>query len=172
MQIFLVRHGQDLNPDQGRLTDADPSLSELGKEQAVNCAIKIKEAIGSSSAPIIISSPRTRTMETASVLAEQLGQDSASIKSEVRLKERDCSAYSGQLINEVFSRAEEDLVSGGMEAYSRFEERLSSFYNELLTKADTHTIIVTHSGNIEPFVKFANIDQPNTLEPDDFVRLR
>ena len=80
-----MRHGQDLNPDQDRLTDADPLLSELGKKQATDCAVKIKDAIDSSVAPIIIASPRMRTMQTATLLATQLGNDPASIRPDVRL---------------------------------------------------------------------------------------
>ncbi len=172
MQLFLIRHGQDLNSDKDRLTDADPPLSELGKEQTTNCAVKIKDTLGPGIAPVIIASPRTRTMQTATILAVQLGEDPASVKSDARLRERDCAAYSGQLVAEVFSHTEEDLVSGGMEPYSELQDRLSTFYDELLLGNDTPVIIVTHSGNIEPFMKLAHIDYPYTLEADNFVRLK
>ena len=171
MQLYLMRHGQDLNPDQDRLTDADPLLSELGKKQATDCAVKIKDAIDSSVAPIIIASPRMRTMQTATLLATQLGNDPASIRPDVRLKERDCAAYSGQLVTEVFSRPEEDLIAGGMEPYSNLQERLGSFYDDVLRDIDEPTIIVTHSGNIEPLMKLAHIDNLYTLDADSFIRL-
>lgn len=171
MQSFLMRHGQDLNPDQNRLTNTDPGLSELGKEQAARCAIKIKTALGSNVAPIIVASPRTRTMQAATIVAIQFDEDPAGITSDVRLKERDCAAFSGQLVAEVFSRTEEDLIAGGMEPYSKLEERLEAFYSELRTKTEAAIIIITHSGNIEPFMKLANANHSYTLEPDNFIPL-
>lgn len=172
MQIFLMRHGQDLNPDQARLTDADPAVSDLGKEEAARCAIKIKAALEPGVRPLIIASPRVRTMQTAAIVAAQLGEDPTSVTFDARLRERDCSAFSGQLVSEVFSLDEENLVDGGMEPYSQLEERLSSFYDELLMKIDAPIIIVTHSGSIEPLMKLAKIDAPYTLEADNFVRLK
>jgi len=171
MQLFLIRHGQDLNPDQNRLTDTDPLLSTLGEEQAVSCAIKIKNTLGSGAKPIIIASPRARTMQTARVVAMQLGVEPEDVKSDTRLKERDCAAYSGQLAGEVFSNTEEDLVAGGMEPYSNLLDRLGKFYEDILIRTDSPIIIVTHSGNIKPFMKLSRIDHPYSLEADTFLRL-
>lgn len=169
MQLFLVRHGQDLNPDQKRLTDSDPPLSQLGKEQAISCALKIRAVIETDVTPLIISSPRLRTKQTAEILAIQLGQDPADIKTDVRLRERECATYFGQLVTEVFSRPEYELVEGGVEAYPKLVDRLREFYDDLPKQGNV--IVVTHSGNILPFVRLANIDSPPSLDADSFLQL-
>jgi broad specificity phosphatase PhoE len=110
-------------------------------------------------------------MQTASIVSTRLGLDPANVIYDVRLKERDCAVYSGQLVTKVFSRTETDLVAGGMEPYSMFQNRLKAFYDELLLQVVAPTIVVTHSGNVEPLMEIANVDKEYTLEANNFIRL-
>lgn len=176
MQIYLVRHGEDLNPNPGYLSDKDVSLSETGRQQATDCALKLKEILGKEDQLQIITSPRVRTTETASILGKTLNIDSENIQKDVRLKERDCHSYAGQSVKEVFSTPEEDLIKGGMESYDSLYNRLKSVYDKL-TMSDQTTIIVTHSGNVQPLLQISSHEVPqlsteqSSLTPDSFMRL-
>jgi broad specificity phosphatase PhoE len=74
MDIFLVRHGEAA-ASWGEA--ADPGLSELGKEQALQTAQELLPHLGK---PVnLISSPLLRAQETSQPLAELLGGAAVSI---------------------------------------------------------------------------------------------
>ena len=75
MDIFLVRHGEAA-ASWGEA--ADPGLSELGKEQALQTAQELLPLLGES--VNLISSPLLRAQETSLPLAELLGGASVSIE--------------------------------------------------------------------------------------------
>ena len=69
--ILWVRHGQStwnvLDRLQGH--ELSPPLTELGREQAAQAA----EALAGHGAQRLLSSPATRALETAEIIAERLG---------------------------------------------------------------------------------------------------
>jgi broad specificity phosphatase PhoE len=69
--ILWVRHGQStwnvLDRLQGH--ELSPPLTELGREQAAHAA----EALAEARATRLLSSPATRAVETAEIIAERLG---------------------------------------------------------------------------------------------------
>lgn len=95
MKILVVRHGRtnwnDLNKVQGL---ADIELNEEGKSQAKITAEKLKNE----KIDLIISSPLTRTKQTAEIVRD--GRD-INIIFDDRLKERDYGEFEG-LTKEIF----------------------------------------------------------------------
>ena len=95
MKILVVRHGRtnwnDLNKVQGL---ADIELNEEGKSQAKITAEKLKNE----KIDLIISSPLTRTKQTAEIVRD--GRD-IDIIFDDRLKERDYGEFEG-LTKEIF----------------------------------------------------------------------
>lgn len=81
-KLLLVRHA-DANPSLLGSTDFDRTLSKKGLDQAVNSAAKIKEL----GWPIdtILTSPATRTLQTAAILAENIGIGETEIISDKKL---------------------------------------------------------------------------------------
>ncbi len=87
-RILLVRHGESTWNADGRWQgQADPPLSERGRQQAVDAA----SAIGTVDA--IMTSDLERAAETGAILSRILGQDR--VATEARLRERDAGPLSG-----------------------------------------------------------------------------
>ena len=76
MRIFETRHGQvaskEFYKNNPSLPIGDVALSTLGKEQALLLAKRLKQLNFNG---LIFSSPYDRTMKTASIIAEELGND-------------------------------------------------------------------------------------------------
>ncbi|CUG89570.1 histidine phosphatase, putative [Bodo saltans] len=68
--VVLIRHGERRDSLPNTPSEADPPLTEAGKREVVNAALRIKQQIGvkTSKQLMIMSSPFVRTMETAAEL--------------------------------------------------------------------------------------------------------
>jgi probable phosphoglycerate mutase len=88
IDLLVVRHGQSEWNAIGRWQGhADPSLSELGRRQAAVASASIGAVDG------IISSDLLRAVETAAIIAQQLGVGPVIV--DERLRERDVGDWSG-----------------------------------------------------------------------------
>jgi broad specificity phosphatase PhoE len=86
--MLLVRHGQSEWNALGRWQgQADPPLSDLGRQQAFSAAPRI------GSVDVIVSSDLQRSVETAQIISAQLGVGPVVIEPDLR--ERDAGAWSG-----------------------------------------------------------------------------
>ena len=92
--LLVVRHGQSEWNAIGRWQGhADPVLSELGRRQAAVAAGSIGAVDG------IISSDLLRAVETAAIIAQQLGVGPVVV--DERLRERDVGEWSGLTNTEI-----------------------------------------------------------------------
>lgn len=92
--LLIIRHGQSEWNAIGRWQgQADPPLSELGRRQAYVAAASIGAVDG------IISSDLHRALETAVIIAEQLGVGPVMI--DERLRERDAGEWTGLVKSEI-----------------------------------------------------------------------
>jgi len=164
MQIYLTRHGEDLPSRPGYLSGEDPALSDVGRQQAMAVAAKLRAALDTTQQLQILTSPCQRTTQTAQLIAAILGVDPGTVKMDARLTERDCAPFFGRLASEVFSLSEAELTRGGMEAYDAMYARLESLYAETLHD-HLPTIFVTHSGNIRPLTQIAAQIAPDPTAP-------
>ena len=91
--IYIFRHGQtDYNVARRVMGQLDIPLNDVGRAQAVELADKLATfAIG-----MIYSSPLTRAMETAQVVADKTG---APIITDVRLMERNNGKLQGHIVH-------------------------------------------------------------------------
>lgn len=86
--ILLVRHGQSLWNAEGRWQgQADPALSECGREQAHAAGLRLGQV------DVIASSPQLRALETAMIISEQIGI--GPVISVPDLRERSAGLWSG-----------------------------------------------------------------------------
>jgi len=98
MKAYVLLHGQTDYDVEGRIIgNSDPSLNDIGREQALEVAQELK----SKGIDMILSSPQNRTMETASIIAEVLGIDEIKITKGLKLYERAFGDLEGKLISEV-----------------------------------------------------------------------
>jgi len=151
MKVFFAKHGQIPSTGEMRITIEDEGLSKAGIIEATMAARDLRMKLEGSSLCTIISSPRKRALETAEICAEQHGLNLKDIEVDARLLERDCTAYAGQLIGDVFSKPEKELVDGGMESLDSIYIRTQSFYDFLISRDTSGAVlIVGHSGNLLP----------------------
>lgn len=151
MQVYFARHGQTASAATGRLKTDDESLTKEGVAESDRAAKSLQSQLDGATVSRIIASPRTRTKETAAIFGRTLGFV-GSIETDPRLAERDCTAYAGQLISDVFSQSEEALVAGGMEPYGSVYARTKELYDEVVTTTDQGGVVllVGHSTAVEP----------------------
>lgn len=93
-ELLIVRHGQSEWNAIGRWQgQADPPLSELGRRQAFVAAASIGAVDG------IIASDLHRALETAAIIAQQIGVGPVMI--DERLRERDAGEWTGLVKSEI-----------------------------------------------------------------------
>lgn len=93
-RILLVRHGQSEWNAQGRWQgQADPPLSELGRQQAFRAAGRI------GSVDVIVSSDLERALHTAQIISGQIGIGPVIV--EPLFRERDAGEWSGLTRDEI-----------------------------------------------------------------------
>ena len=98
MKAYVLLHGQTDFDVEGRIIGtSDPGLNDTGREQANNVANELKDK----GIDMILSSPQQRTMETAEIIATELGIDEIKITKGLKLYERAFGDLEGKLISEV-----------------------------------------------------------------------
>ncbi|WP_327428297.1 bifunctional RNase H/acid phosphatase [Streptomyces sp. NBC_01236] len=169
--FVLLRHGETPLTPQKRFSGSggtDPSLSEVGREQADRAATALA-ARGTIQA--IVSSPLTRTRETAGAVAARLGLD---VVIEDGLRETDFGAWEGLTFAEVQERYPDDLKTwlaspkaeptGGGESFAATARRMATTRDKLIASYAGRTVLlVTHVTPIKTLVRLALGAPPESL---------
>lgn len=142
--IYFVRHGQTVWNSENKICGAtDSPLTELGHQQAVETAEKIKEM--GIKADMILYSPLSRARDTAFHIAEICGFP---IQEEKRLIEQNFGKYeSTPRDGEEFHEAKKQFLNRyeGGESMFRLAQRIYNLLDEL--KEDGRDfILVAHNG--------------------------
>lgn len=105
-EIFFVRHGQTDANLHGRLSDGfeNSPLNATGKEQARKAGVTLKNR--GMKFDVIVASPLERAMETASLIAAEIGYPHAEIVYDDALIERKSGKYSGRYHKEIVEEHE------------------------------------------------------------------
>lgn len=94
--LLFVRHGQSTwNLEHRWQGQADPPLSDHGREQAIHAAANI------GTVDVIVSSPQIRALETATIISEQIGV--GPVQAHTELRERNAGIWSGLTTDEIES---------------------------------------------------------------------
>lgn len=141
--IFFVRHGQS----EANLKDLfagqrdDSLLTEKGKEQAKVTAKHIKGKLLVFDR--IVSSPLKRALETADIIASELGIDLDLIQVDSRITEYDMGTLSGTPVKNISSA----VLASANEAEDTevFKKRVHSCVHDL-AQLSGNTLIVSHAG--------------------------
>ncbi|MGW0928742.1 bifunctional RNase H/acid phosphatase [Streptomyces sp. NPDC002644] len=161
--LVLLRHGETPLTPQKRFSGSggsDPSLSEIGREQARRAAALLA-ARGTVQA--IVSSPLARTRETAAVVADRLGLP---VEIDEGLRETDFGAWEGLTFGEVMERHPDDLdawlaspdarPTGGGESFQATAARVEEARDRLIAAYAGRTVLlVTHVTPIKTIVRLA-----------------
>jgi probable phosphoglycerate mutase len=93
-RVLVIRHGQSVwNAERRWQGQADPPLSDLGRQQALDAAERIGTVVG------IVASDLLRASTTAWLIAERLGI--GPVVTDTRLRERDAGAWTGLTLTEI-----------------------------------------------------------------------
>jgi broad specificity phosphatase PhoE len=159
--LLLVRHGRTAWNEEGRFQGlTDIPLSPAGRADAEANGRRLAEHLADVEKPDVrlrlVSSPLTRCMETARILARHLALPETSIASDDRLAEAGFGRWEGLTTHEVKARFPEErrarkadrwnFAAEGGGSYADLHARMKFFTHSLIT--DALPIIVTHSGNL------------------------
>lgn len=141
--IYFVRHGlSEANVKRVFAGQKDDSpLVEEGRQQAKETANKIKsEGIKINK---IVSSPAKRALETAQIIAKELGFDISTIVIDNRINEYDMGSLSGTPWHKISS----EILIGAKEAENPkdFQNRVHSCIKEL-NQLPENILLVSHGG--------------------------
>lgn len=144
MSLWIVRHGRTQANRSGVLLGrADPSLDEVGREQAAAIVAALPTP------DVLVSSPLARTRETA----EAFGQD---VVADERFIEVDYGDYDLMPLSKVPTpvwdrwRSELDFVPPNGESMGAMFKRVSAGLSELQdTAADAEVVVVSHVSPIK-----------------------
>src|SRR5918912_2994991 len=144
--LLVVRHAQSEWNATGRWQgQADPVLSELGRRQAFVAAAAIGAVDG------IVASDLQRAMETASIIAAQLGVGPVVV--DERLRERDAGEWTGLTRQEITRGWPGWLDDGrrppGFESSRAVLLRATAAFDAIVAaRPGGHVLVVTHGGVI------------------------
>ncbi|MFF1306271.1 bifunctional RNase H/acid phosphatase [Streptomyces sp. NPDC058307] len=169
--FVLLRHGETPLTPQKRFSGSggtDPSLSDIGREQARRAAEALAER---GTIQHILASPLTRTRQTAAAVAERLGIE---VTVEDGLIETDFGAWEGLTFGEVRERYPDDLTTwlsdpeaeptGGGESFAATATRIAATRDKLVAAYAGRTVLlVTHVTPIKTFVRLALGAPPESL---------
>lgn len=148
--VILVRHG--VTPHtvdkrfSGGLASANPGLSDLGREQVRATAAWLAPMAADVDA--VIASPVRRTMESAEIIAAELGRE---IEVEPGFAEMEFGSWDGLTFSEVAEKHKDeldawlgslDVAPGGGESFRQVEERVLAGLERLLAAHAGRTVVV------------------------------
>jgi broad specificity phosphatase PhoE len=175
--MLLVRHGQSEWNAAGRWQgQADPPLSDLGRQQAFSAGPRI------GSVDVIVSSDLQRSVETAQIISAQIGVGPVVV--EPGLKERDAGAWSGLTGEQIDAGWPGFRESGqrpdGWESDADLLVRVLTALDAIAREYDgAEVLVITHGGVVYaleglhglPFAKLPNLGGRQLVHHGDRVTL-
>jgi broad specificity phosphatase PhoE len=150
LEVWFIRHGESLWNAEGRWQgQADPPLSERGRRQAEEAALRL-EGLGIAR---LVASDLGRARETAQILGERLG---LAPRFDPSLRELDVGRWSGHPPAEIERRWPEELARfragdlalrpGGGESRLALRERVERALAQLAAESAAPCAVVSHLG--------------------------
>ncbi|QQS18776.1 histidine phosphatase family protein [Candidatus Saccharibacteria bacterium] len=140
-RVLYIRHGQSQANLAGILAGGsnDSNLTDLGRQQARQAG----RALKNNSINKIITSPLSRALETAQIIAAEIGYDVQRIELDPRLKEYELGVGQGQSLEGM--TAEKIVSFPGAEKPAEFAKRVKSALYSAWEDSGT-VVIVAHGG--------------------------
>ncbi len=154
MKVYYVRHGESEANVAGIASGGEhiTQLTENGREQARKVGKDLKDK----SIDLIVCSPLGRTVETAQIIAKELGINPNSILQNEAFIEREFGKYSGRPHSEyraaVLAGNEE-----GMESAEHMKKRVADGF-EWLKKLDANNVVLVSHGSTGRMIRIVDKD--------------
>ena len=148
--IFLVRHGQTLFNEQQRLQGhCNSDLTTLGQQQAAVIGLSLEKKLANKRQWTIYASPLGRAMQTAQIIAQQVGIDSSEIVQDLRLKEFCLGDWEQAYIPDIkmkhprlYEQPDWYLMAPNVESYYTVKDRIEDFLADVAVPENV--IVVSH----------------------------
>jgi broad specificity phosphatase PhoE len=158
-QYYLVRHGLSIPNDKHRICSSlingvniDNGLTKEGINQLVSSATKLASMIGSKDKTLILFSPFSRTVQSASILLQHLGLSVTSCAVNMLLVERGFGKLengSAKMYHNVWDKDSDGLDFGqDVETPQEVSYRISTLIQELENKYNNYSIILVTHGDV------------------------
>lgn len=150
-RVVLVRHGVTQFTEEGRLDGrggADPSLTDLGRQQAQRAAESVAALLGGAPARVITSS-LARAIETGRYVADALGVEP---QIDAEFDEQHFGDWDGRQVTELLETNRDETVRfrhdvtyarPGGESHQDIQDRVSAAYHRVVGEGGT-TVVVCH----------------------------
>lgn len=170
-KFYYVRHGESTaNVDGVSAGWSDVALTDNGRQQAALAAEAIKKS--GLKFDKIISSPLSRTLDTAKIIAQIIDYPVDNIVVIEDMKEKSAGSMELGPKSVLFSKTEEEFAELGGENAEMFRTRVKRLIPQIRKESEgaSNVLIVAHSGvfkmlyvvsrNLEPATKMYDVDRP------------
>ncbi|HIF9376456.1 TPA: histidine phosphatase family protein [Photobacterium damselae] len=149
-KLYLLRHGQtQFNAEKRLQGHCNSALTEKGQQQATAVGCSLAKEIEDTSGWVIYSSPLGRAMETATIVAKQLGMDPNDIHQDARLMEYNLGDWEQQEIPQLvqqnptlLDKPDWYLTAPNAETFDQVCTRLAAFLDD--SSVPDSIIVVSH----------------------------
>lgn len=142
--IYFVRHGQS-EANARRITAGggmDVPLTDAGRNQAV----QVGEILKKKGIELIVSSPQKRALETAEIIATQIGYNSGDIITDQRFAERHLGVMTGKPHDEVQLWFSMGRTPEGGESTEAMHDRVLAGLEWIKSQPADKILLVSHGG--------------------------
>ena len=142
--IYFVRHGESEANVAELVSGAgnDVPLTETGRLQAK----KAGEDLKGKGIQLVICSPLRRTVETAEIIAEQIGYRGDKIIKNPLFIERRCGIYEGGPLEVYWQHQKAGTLHESVETTEQMHARLVEALESLRTYKESKILVVSHGG--------------------------
>ncbi|MTD58113.1 bifunctional RNase H/acid phosphatase [Amycolatopsis pithecellobii] len=169
-RFLLLRHGQtELSIDRRYSGRGDLPLTEVGRQQAAAAAKRLAGMAGGEPIPVV-SSPLTRTLQTAQAVADAIG---VRVETNQGLVETDFGEWEGLTFREAAERDPElhgrwlrdsSVPPPGGESFDRVHRRVLAVRDELVASyAERTVVVVSHVTPIKSLLRLGLDAGPSLL---------
>ncbi len=155
MIVYCVRHAES----EANATDVFPHQDTKLTPRGIRQATVIAESLSGLGVGWVYSSPASRTLQTASIIAERLGLE---VTVDDRLREADLGSLTGKPYSQVRSQDATwykeyftDDNRYGLEKFSSIMQRMKALVDDLYAEHKGSVVLVTHLEPIRALVATA-----------------
>ena len=160
MKIYFIRHGEsEANKlDIGAGSEYETPLTDLGREQAKKTGQKLK----SKRIDLIVSSPMERTVETAKIIAKEIGYEPKKILLNPDFVERGWGIYSKRPNSEYTAAVLSDKpLHESVEPVDVMHKRVTKGL-EWLSQQKAHNVVLISHGGVSRILRMIHQNLPHS----------
>ncbi len=159
--VYFVRHGESQANRDGVIAGdgIDSPLTDIGRDQAKSVA----EELRSKGIDLVVSSPKSRALDSAKIIANVIGYDSDKIVIIPELTERNVGEATGMKRDEYFEREKNGPPITGADSKQEMYEKVKRGLDKLRALPAENILVVSHNGTGRMVQVIAENRQPEEM---------